>query len=781
MRLIKYEINKIIASRTVLRVLITLLIFNALICAYHISKYPKSFYDTVDYVFNLYYESPETLEQQYEEYTSAISFENNILKEQIAAGNYDYTPNYPPNQYGNEQFSDEIIYEEVFSRIKNISNYQTIIQNVIDQSEQNLEKCELLGISKDSFSYRYQQKNISQYHYIMNAANVRVENAKGWDVFFLYDIDNILIFVFIAILSITIYYVESQTDCLNIIRITKGGRFLTAISKGIVLILSTIVVNLLFSIETAIIIGHKIGFSSIDNEIQVFKDFVFCPFKLSILQYGIVSFVFESVSYLTFSTIATLIILLLKNVLLAYVSTIGIYCVNLVFYFLRSLSGNMALNTISIFSVSSADTLLTQHKAINFFYHVIPTPFFTLIIYLIILCLTAFLNIIIYNKLSSQKFHFPFLISQQRNRIHFSIQRRPHKRRTYSLSIFFQEIFKSLIASKKVLILILLIIIKIGTSSLEFQPYKSYSEQVYKDYMIYLEGELTPEKNEFIKNERKIINDTLSLKSQMQSQYINGELSADKYKEYLTQYNYALGRDETFSFIEKHAVYVNALASEGKSAWFVYDSGWKLLFNSSFDWTLYIACILISSSIFSIEYNKRTSSHPFSYIVRSCKKGRYHIFLSKTFFCIFITFILTIIWCGIDLIHVNNSFDLPLLSAPIHSIEEFYSIEFSPSIGQYLVCFIITKLLAVLALALLSSALSCLITKQLFSVMISSVLTLLPEILSIFNIAHFDFINFVLFFKATPILCSTAPFISILLIELSVLFVTTIAGRKWCK
>ena len=81
MRLIKYEINKIIASRTVLRVLITLLIFNALICAYHISKYPKSFYDTVDYVFNLYYESPETLEQQYEEYTSAISFENNILKE----------------------------------------------------------------------------------------------------------------------------------------------------------------------------------------------------------------------------------------------------------------------------------------------------------------------------------------------------------------------------------------------------------------------------------------------------------------------------------------------------------------------------------------------------------------------------------------------------------------------------------------------------------------------------------------------------------------------------
>ena len=162
MRLIKYEINKIIASRIILRVPISLLIVNALICGYHISKYPKSFYDTIDYVFSLYCESPETIEQQYEEYTSAISIANDIWGEQIAVGNYDYEPTYPPNKYGNEQFSDEVIYEEVFSKIANISNYQTIIQNVIDQSEQNIKKCELLGISENSFSYRYQQNTISQ-------------------------------------------------------------------------------------------------------------------------------------------------------------------------------------------------------------------------------------------------------------------------------------------------------------------------------------------------------------------------------------------------------------------------------------------------------------------------------------------------------------------------------------------------------------------------------------------------------------------------------------------
>lgn len=782
MRLIKYELDKIIASRMVLRVLISLLTVNALICGYHVSKYPKSFYDTIDYVFNLYCESPETIEQQYEEYISAISFENDIWREQIATGNYDYAPTYPPNQYGNEQFSDEIIYEEVFSKIENISNYQTIIQDVIDQSEQNLEKCELLGISENSFSYRYQQKNISQYCYIMNAANVRFENAKGWDIFFLYDIDNILIFVFIAILSITIYSVESQTDCLSIIRVTKGGRFPTAISKGIVLILSILVVNLLFSIETAIIIGHKIGFSNIDNAIQVFKDFVFCPFKLSILQYGITSFVFESVSYFTFSTIATLIILLLKNTLLAYISTMGIYCVNLVFYFLRSLSGNMALNTISIISVSSSDTLLTQYKATNFFDHVISNPPLTLILYSIILCLTALFNLIIYNKLSAQKFHLPFLKKHQKNLIHFPLLSKPnHKWRIYSLSVFFHEIFKTLFSSKKILILLLLLIMKFGISSIEFQPYKSYSDQVYKEYMLYLEGELTSEKTEFINNERKKINDILSLRNQIQSQYINNDISVDKYKEYLAQYNDALGRDEVFSIIEKHAVYINTLASEGKSAWFVYDSGWKVLFDSNFDWTLYIACILISSSIFSIEYSKKTSSHPFLYIMRSCKKGRYHIFLSKTLFCVSITSILTIIWCVVDLFYANNSFDLPLLSAPIQSIEEFASIIFSLSIGQYLVCFIITKLLASLTLSLLSCALSCLIPKQLFSIMISSVLTLLPAVLSIFNIANFNYINFVLFFNATPILCSTAPIIYIFLIGISILFVTIIAGRKWCK
>ena len=352
----------------------------------------------------------------------------------------------------------------------------------------------MLGISEDSYTYKYQRKIIEQYNYVKNYVNIEFENAKGWDVYYLYDIDKILIFIFISILYITIFSIERQTDCLNILRVSKYGRIQTSLSKGIVLFIAIITVNLLFSFENIIIIGSKIGFSSLNNSIQAFRDFVLCPYNISVLQYGIISFAFESISYFSFSAIAVLITLLLNNTPLSYISTIGLYGINLALYFLRSLWGNKFINLISLVSVSTADDVLRQYSTTHFFNNPLSYAILIGFLYSVVLCLVIPINIALYSETILSRIKIPSLRESPSEKTRSLSCTAKAKNRSHSLSIFLNEIYKILISSKYIYIVLALLIIKIGVASEEFKPYKSYSDQVYKEYMILLEGELTPEK-----------------------------------------------------------------------------------------------------------------------------------------------------------------------------------------------------------------------------------------------------------------------------------------------
>ena len=118
MRLIKYEISKVFASPVIRRSLIVLLILNALFCYYNISEYPKSFYDTIDYVFEEYEKSPDTVEKQYVDFSEAVALENEIWNSQIASGNYDYIPHIPKTNMEPTNTPTMLYIKKFFQRLK---------------------------------------------------------------------------------------------------------------------------------------------------------------------------------------------------------------------------------------------------------------------------------------------------------------------------------------------------------------------------------------------------------------------------------------------------------------------------------------------------------------------------------------------------------------------------------------------------------------------------------------------------------------------------------------
>lgn len=127
-----------------------------------------------------------------------------------------------------------------------------------------------------------------------------------------------------------------------------------------------------------------------------------------------------------------------------------------------------------------------------------------------------------------------------------------------------------------------------------------------------IKGELTQDKLDFIISERNRINNALSSFEDMQQAYLRDEIDFDTYSSFLSEYNYAYSRNELFTVIEEHSEYLDNIEKIGETAWFLYDTGWKKLLFSGFDWTLYAVLIILISGTFVVEFDKKSSSGSFS-------------------------------------------------------------------------------------------------------------------------------------------------------------------------
>jgi len=269
--------------------------------------------------------------------------------------------------------------------------------------------------------------------------------------------------------------------------------------------------------------------------------------------------------------------------------------------------------------------------------------------------------------------------------------------------------------------------------------------------MTKIAGPITDEKRRFIADERAMINDILSRKEEMQQKYINDEVTYEEYYDYITKYNYALSRDDHFKIIELHASYIDRIKTEkGLNAHFVYDTGWRELFFSGFDFTLYAAIALLFAGSFADEHSTRSSSGSFAQILRVTRKGRSPTFNAKLLTALVVTVLLAVIWCGIDVLFVTHNYELTLASSPLVSIEAFQNLDTHITIGAYLAVYFTLRIFAALALASLVCALSEVLKKSIVVLAVTVPVMLFPAMLSALGLKIFEFVDYIAFSRATP-------------------------------
>ena len=767
MKEIFYEIKKLFQFRSIRIGIIMLFMLNILNCFIQTRYMDNSIsVDDINNAFRLASRFPAEINSIYADFQSSDNQEAYLLS----------------NLNASDHLSDAISPEAfriLFNTIDSISTFKTDVSNVIKKAESNLTELLYNDIDSNSYAIRLQKKHIDIYTTILTRVEIGFEYSHGWDVYF-FEIGKTLCSVAVVFLcSSVIFTHEYVSGFLPILLTTRHGRFKTSISKQLCLLLVTVLTVLCFSMSSFIIIGLRIGYSSPYNVIQSLYMFRLCPFRLSIGSYFLYSTIFQILVIFVFALFISAISVITNRYIYIYLCGIGFIGLNIVLYYFNYVSYDNPLKWLNFISSIFVFPIFCQYRACNVFGYPISCQISLIVLYSsLLLSFSLLISLAYYRKKFSGKRstkHSTFTF--KKNII--GNRKTSKETATHFLSIPFYESIKLFALKKQWILILCLFLIHIYTNaSSTFVPI-TFSEAVYRDYMMRYEGALSSDKISEIQQERSYINQTLSSYESMRLSYLDGALSENDYDSFLEEYRYASGRKEIFNKVEIHLRYIEQLALEDKNAYFVYDSGWNKIIFSNFQWTLYAAILLVFSSAFSMEYDKKTSEGTFSNILRCCKKGRVETWKAKYILSVICPILLSLIWNSTSILIVAMNYSLPLHDAPILSLSNCYDLNWNLSISQAVLIIVSIRILSITLFSVFTVTLSIVFKNAIPVLAVAIGTTLLPALFDSLGINIFQKFNYIDFLKATPsIVNHTYPniFCFFLLITFSLIIY---AKRSW--
>ena len=751
-----YEIKKISGVKYIWVFMLALLILNTFAAWYTAGKTPAANEPArmISDFFDLYSESPAELDAYYAEIQEFDAAQETLVRDAIRAGDPDFVPESLPDIYSSDPgFSDKQLFSKLYAALGAEDAYREKIGSVIVRAKENLSAYSDIGINENSFAWKYQNRVITLYEKARDEVTIESVYTHGWDEYFSYDTVNVFIFATLLTLCAVIFSQENQTGFFPIMRASKYGRVKTAAAKIITALIMTFAVVMSFTLSSFAVYGLRIGFSG-DNALQSLETFTLSPYRISIFGYLAASVGIKLLAFSVFSLTIIALSAALRNQIIVCLSGLAFLGLNLIL-------SRLHIEPLDLISSASVTPIFERYRAVNVFGNaagVLPT---LIIGYTLVLLFAAVLTIVFHAGgigeirpafIDSLISDYLMLSAKLRNRLSRAASKHPRRERVYSSSLVLAEVFKTLISSRFIVVVVLILAVKVCYSYKVNRPSDSYADAVYKEYMTKLSGELTDEKLGFIVSEREMINETLDKKTSVEREYKEGRIGFDDYRAFLSDYNYAYSRSKLFSVIEKHALYLqNEEAATGIRGQFVYDTGWKKLYSEGADLFLYASILLLMTGTFAAEYASGSSKGGFIDLLRSTKNGRRKTFTAKLVSSGIIALILSLAMNAIDAITIISGYELPLGNAPLCSIEMFSGAGGGITIAGYSVIFFSTRTLGALIMSMLVCALSELLAKYIPILGTAIALTLLPALCAYFGLAAAERLNFLNLLAGTPL------------------------------
>ena len=778
-RILNFEFYKIIKNKILVLLLCVFILINLGVSYYTCYVYSQRNIpdDVLENFFSQYKADRENIENDYRLRQENIKSIDEHIKQLMENGETDYEVIMPADKYiSSDIWNDGDLYEALFGRIRYIESYHSAIEKVIQNASLNINYLQTTDGNNESFSMEYQRKTIEKYSDLLDKVILHLEYNKGWDAFFSYRYDDIMIFIVLAAIATSIFGMEYSSGFYKILRISKKGSSYTTAAKIITLVLISLIVCLLFTLETWAVYYSKIGFSSPLNSIQIFREYLYCPYDISILEYFIIRLFISIGVCSVYSLAVALISILIRNNIISYILSLSVIVLNYFISALYYINPSDSLRNLNIYSIVSGNSTFTRYQLMNVFGYAIDQNIVGEIFYTLLFITVVALIFVFQNKGSIQprRVRSKFVSCTRKESLKIN------KYRRYPVHLLYWEMFKNFTSLKSICIIIL-IVVKIASAAEDFAETSTYANAVYKEYMTNLSGSLTEEKEQYIQTERDYINKSIDMQEEMLNAYRNKNISEQEYMEYLKDYNYAYARTDLFRTIESHLQYIKDMEADGISAWFLYDTDWKKVIFPNFDWTLLLAQLVFLTSVFSMEYESKNSMIGFAPILRTSVNGRKKTFIWKVLSAVGGSIVLYLIWFSVDYILITENLNLPYDDAPVQSIRVIAECVKPMTIHAYVGMMYAIRFFIYIFVSLGIISLSAILKNNILIISCAAVFTVLPSIFDMIGLSWCGVINYINAYQVTSMILDNSCYIWIYISILLTLNIALFCGaqKQW--
>ncbi len=712
MRIERNEFIKIFTKKTILIIFLGFAILNAGIVINNI--YQKS--DLITYTPQAYkaiYNDMSGLSnQEASDYVNklveTIQFDP-TLGESIINGKLKYTDNV---------ISEGSLYREVFDNIDSCINYDKYLKN-IDDTAQTTSTMSIFS-KPNSFSYKNIQKTPADFAKL-KGTQLEFGPSKGIVNATDFLATDVIAVVLILIVIMSLLTREKELSQLSLSKTTYKGRIRLNVAKLGIVFLSCIFIEAILYGGNLVISYIGYGFGDLSRPIQSVAGFISCNMTISVMQYFILFLLSKLFIYFVIASLMYMVAVICKNAVQVYITLGAVFGISAVlFYTIAPTSWLSLLKYLNLVSFLNVSKMFQSYLNLNFFGS--PVNYVqTFIIFCIgMLAIFIYLAIVIFSEqkeAGTSKFS-----------INFSFIK------TYkNTSVFLHECYKILISGKVLFIIIAFGLLILYTYKPVTETFISYDDVYYKVNMKQLEGPVTQDKLDFIKQEdaryQKIhdeINKVMADADNQQSKMM-----------VIQRYQEQLQPESAFNKVKQHSQYIQKNNSD-----FVYDSGYKLLTgdysarnqDSKLALIAVAMCICCLVGVYSVEYQNRASI-----LLRCSKNGRGKTFASKL---IISSVIVLTIFCVTYIPYFYNvlsAYGTSSLSSPACSLENLSRIPHSISILQYLIIISIIRFIGLILSMLVIFIFSVKLKSYLASMLSSTGVLILPLVFSLLGIKMFNY------------------------------------------
>ena len=597
----------------------------------------------------------------------------------------------------------------------------------LKQIQQRAEQAKTVSIWSDPNSYSYQNIQKTAEDFSELDSHLMLGASEGIDRIGQSIWTDWILILFALFLSISIFKVEKENRAYGLIQSCRLGCWKTGLAKiATVFFLETVLYLVLYT-ENGIIAQMLYGFGPLDRSIQSLESFQNCGMPLDVKQYLIVFFIGKWASLLCFTGIICLFMLLTSGILVpALVSLFFLLVEYFLWINIDIHSPLRLLHYINIFGFTDVYEIIRNYQNLNFFGYPINRAtawlggvgllFCILPIVLILLFILFVKNErkkrITWNNLEGRLREF--IISWKYRMIPSAVLN----------ARMYWEFRNYFIKSRVLLILALSVLALFIVTTDEANQYGVKKEEAsYEEWVKQYEGEITEEKRTAIE-EWNIYYETLPEQmDEIDRLYENGEITKSKRdgKILIMEHN----QSKYMGFQQFYEQYQSL--NEGDGIVSIVD--FRHLFSENK--TRQAALILVSGMVvvLSVTAVAREFKRNALILVKSTAKGRKWIFLQRSVYCVISVWILTGARFYFQCYVWSEAFQFSAWNVAVQSVPQLGEIGFSGTVFQYLCLIAIFQCIGMTAVSLLVLSVSVSFRQMGKTFLLGAVLFVVPYVL----------------------------------------------------